>query len=493
MSKQKRLLTKTAFGYGLACDRLFWMYQNAREDLPEPDEATQAIFDQGHLIGNLAKTLYPDGIEIDWTSGHERGIAQTDAVLAEKRPIFEAGFQHGKTHARADILIPAAGGRWDLIEVKSSSAVKEEHLHDVAFQKHVYQGAGLRIDRCSVMHVDKSYVRQGMVDAGGLLARTDVTDEIKPLEGGIPAEVKRQLRVMSRAEAPDARWVALCNDCDLHPRCWAFLPEHNVFSLCAAGTKAVQLMEAGVLRILDIPEDFPLSEKQEIQVRCTRTGEPHIHAGGIQAFLDKLEYPMHFLDFETFMIAVPPFDDMSPYEQVPFQYSLHVVDQPASRAQHFGYLSDGSSDPRPEILESLSVRLGRAGSVVAYNAPFEIRVLESCCRHFPEYAKWLGSVRERFVDLLSPFKSFHYYHPEQKGSASLKAVLPVLTGRSYKELEIADGQAAGLRFREMASGNTTESRKRAIRKALEKYCRQDAEGMIDIIKALQRLCPDRAS
>jgi len=203
MPKQKRLLTKTAFGYGLVCDRLLWMYQNARDQLPETDESTQAIFDQGHLIGDLAKTLYPDGVEIDWTSGHERGVAQTGAMLAERKTIFEAGFQHGETHARADILQPAAGGRWDLIEVKSSSAVKEEHLHDVAFQQYVYQGAGLRIGRCYVMHVDKSYVRQGMVEANRLLTRTDVTEEIKPLADGIPSEVRRQLAIMSGAKAPD--------------------------------------------------------------------------------------------------------------------------------------------------------------------------------------------------------------------------------------------------------------------------------------------------
>jgi len=133
MSRQKHLLTKTAYLYGLICDRLFWIYQNDRELLPEVDETTQAIFDQGHQIGNLAKLLYPGGIEIDWSSGHEAGIAQTDAVVRERKPIFEAGFQYGSTHARADILNPSAGGKWDLIEVKSSSKVKDEHLPDVAF------------------------------------------------------------------------------------------------------------------------------------------------------------------------------------------------------------------------------------------------------------------------------------------------------------------------------------------------------------------------
>lgn len=255
MPQKRRLLTKTAYGYGLLCDKLFWMYQNKRDELPEPGETTQAIFDQGHLIGNLAKSIYPDGVEIDWSSGHDAGIAQTSTALRDRIPIFEAGFQHGQTHARADILRPAARGAWDLIEVKSSGQVKDEHYEDVA-----------------------------------------------------------------------------------------------------------------------------------------------------------------------------------------------------------------------------------------YNAQFEVRVLESCVRHFPKFGAWLESIRPRVVDLHAPFRDFHYYHPGQSGSTSLKAVMPALTGRDYEKLEIADGQTASLRFREMAFGNLAEAGKKAIRKALEIYCRQDAEGMSGIMKALRRLC-----
>jgi hypothetical protein len=126
--------------------------------------------------------------------------------------------------------------------------------------------------------------------------------------------------------------------------------------------------------------------------------------------------------------------------------------------------------------------------VVAYNAPFEIRVLDSCTSHFPANRRWFESIRPRFIDLMVPFRNFDYYHPDQNGSASLKAVLPVLTGKSYEGLEIADGQEAGLRFREMAFGNVGNDRKKAIRKALEIYCRQDAEGMLEVVKALGILC-----
>ncbi len=488
MPKPKHLLTKTAYGYGLNCDRFLWIYQNDRERLPDVDESTQAIFDQGHQIGNLAKTLFPKGIEIDWSPGHEAGIAQTSRILGERRPVFEAGFQHGMTHARADILNPSARGKWDLIEVKSSSQVKEDHLSDVAFQKHVYESAGISVGRCFVMHVDKTYVRKGELDVNGLFALADVTGDIKPLGADLPDEIKRQLSIMSKAKAPEAAVGPHCDGCALHDECWYFLPERHVFLLNRAGQKAYDLMNQGILAIKDIPDDYRLTPRQAIQVSCEKTGEPHMETQKIQAFLQKLKYPLYFLDFETFMTAVPPYDEMSPYEQTPFQYSLHFLPSARAKAEHYSYLSDGTTDPRPELLDRLKKQLSPTGSIVSYNATFEINVLKSCAGHFPQYATWLESIRTRFVDLLIPFREFHYYHPDQSGSASLKDVLPALTGQSYEGLEIADGQAASLRFREMAFGSLSEARKMEIRKALEIYCHQDTEGMIEILKALQRLC-----
>lgn len=481
---QKQLLSKSAFIQGLNCERFLWVYQNERERLPEPDESIQALFDQGHEIGNLAKSLYPGGIEIDWSSGHDAGIAQTARIVGERKPIFEAGFQYDRTHARADILNPSAGGKWDLIEVKSSTQVKDDHLYDVAFQKHVYEGAGIRIGRCFVMLVDKTYVKRGELNAEELLKRTDVTADIKPLAADLPDQIKRQLSVMSEASAPSVGIGPQCDGCPLHEECWAFLPERHVFLLHRANETAQDLMARKILDIKDIPEDYPLSAKQSIQVICEKTGQPHVEPNRIQAFLGQLKYPLYLLDFETFMAAIPPYDELSPYEQVPFQYSLHVVAAPGRRAEHYAYLSDGKSDPRPEVLAALRKQLGRSGSIVAYNAAFETRVLKACANRFPKYGSWLESILPRFVDLYAPFREFHYYHPIQDGSASLKAVLPAMTGRGYEGLEISEGGAASLRFREMALGNVTEARKKAIRKALETYCSQDTEAMIEILNVL---------
>jgi hypothetical protein len=266
------------------------------------------------------------------------------------------------------------------------------------------------------------------------------------------------------------------------------MPERHVCHLIRAGDKSYELMEQGILALGDIPESYPLTPKQSIQVACEKTGRRHVDAGGLSAFLDGLQYPLHFLDFETFAAAIPPYDRLSPYENVPFEYSLHVVEMPGGRARHHSFLSDGSTDPRPEMLSRLRAQLGKKGSIIAYNATFEKRVLASCAGYFPKSAAWFDSVRSRIVDLHAPFRDFRFYHPDQNGRTSLKDVLPVLAGRSYEGLAIADGITASLRFRDLAFGNLAEAEKQQIRKDLETYCHQDTEGMVRIVRALHRQC-----
>jgi len=464
------------------------MYQNKREELPDVDEATQAVFEQGHLVGDIAKSLYPDGIEIDWNDGQESGLARTREYLCSRRPLFEAGFVHGATHARADILVPAPRGRWSLIEVKSAGEVKDEHLEDVAFQKHVYEGAGVRISDCAVMHVNMQYERRGRLEPARLLLREDVTEQIRPLVKEVPLEVERMLAVIAKRKCPEPAMTRACAGCCLYGNCWSWLPERNVLCLFGGFEKGIELMDQGILRIADIPAGYPLTERQRIQVACEKSGRPHIDAERLRAFLSRLRYPLYFLDFETFNVAVPPYDRLRPYENIPFQYSLHVVLSPQKPARHDSWLSDGTTDPRPEFLRKLRSALGTRGSIVAYNASFEMNILKDCADHFPHFSGWVESVCARMVDLYTPFRNLHYYHPGQNGRRSLKDVLPALTRRTYKHLAIADGTTASLRFREMAFGNMSEAEKSRTRRDLEAYCRRDSEGMIAIVGALERLC-----
>ena len=481
-------LSKSKFIAGLQCPKLLWTYYHDKSAIPEPDTGTQAIFDQGHLVGELATSLFPNGTKIDWDAGFDDVISASIKALADRKPLFEAGFRNGPAYARADVLNPISGGKWDLIEVKSGTTVEDVHLQDVAFQKYVYEGAGVPIRRCYLMHIDNSYVRRGEVDAGKLFKKEDVTKQISSMLSGIPDQVSMMRGIIGSKTCPETKLGGNCDSpypCPLKESCWSFLPERNVFSLYRGGARIMDLFEGGIMSLTDILDDFALTENQRIQVECEKSGQPHIDKEAIAGFLNGLLYPLYFLDFETFNTAIPAYDLVRPYQQVPFQYSLCVLRSPGADIEHLGFLADGTKDPRPEILSRLKAELGKTGSIVAYNASFEIRVLTECADYYLAFCNWVQHLLPRFVDLLVPFRSFNYYHPDQLGSASLKAVMPVLTGQGYDKLEIADGGTASLRFLDMAFGDLPEGECATIRKHLEIYCSQDTRGMIEILRALR--------
>ena len=246
------------------------------------------------------------------------------------------------------------------------------------------------------------------------------------------------------------------------------------------------LIKKGILKIADIPADYSLSAKQEIQREVAISGKPHAKKSAIQTFLKNLEYPLHFLDFETFQTAIPMFDGTRPYEQIPFQFSLHIVPKAGTKPEHRIFLAEGRNDPRPEFMRQLKSSVESSGSIVVFNASFEKSRMKECAVVLPQYASWVTAVNSRIVDLLNPFRAFNFYHPDQSGSASMKLVLPALTGKDYTSLEIQEGGAASREFVRVTFGDVTESERKRVRKALEKYCGQDTEGMIWILEELRK-------
>jgi hypothetical protein len=273
----------------------------------------------------------------------------------------------------------------------------------------------------------------------------------------------------------------------LHDRCWSFLPEASVFTLYRGGKKGFILLKRGIQKLADIPDDVALTDVQAIQRSTLLTGQPHIDRPALAAFLGQLEYPVSYLDFETIGTAIPLFDGVKPYQQAPFQYSLHIVRSPGTKPEHRSFLMDGVSDPRPEFMRQLRTDLPETGSVVAYNAGFETGRLKECCELLPEYKPWLRKVTPRVVDLLLPFRGFRYHHPDQNGSNSMKAVLPALTGKGYEKLAIQEGGAASREFLRVTFGDVTAAERRRVRRDLEEYCGLDTLGMVQIVDQLNHL------
>jgi RNase P/RNase MRP subunit p29 len=532
-----KLISKSRYLHGLQCHKLLWYDFNAYDQIPKPSAAQQAIFDQGNLVGELARSLYPGGIEVQAKYFEiDKCVEETKKALAEGVPLFEAGFKHGGAFGRVDVLVPVKvqkqsrnGAKdaksakkrssvideemlWDIVEVKSSTDVKDVNLHDVSLQRYVIEGSGLKVRKCFVCHIDSTYVRRGDVDPRALLKMVDVTEKVAGLMRGVEKRLESMKSVVGSRKMVEVPIGPHCSDpydCPLTEVCWRFLPEDSVFTLTRIGDKGFELLERGVLGLKDIGNSDDFNEKHRIQLEAFRTRKPFADRKAIAEFLERLEYPVHYLDFETFQTAVPVYDGVRPYQQVPFQFSLHIVRTPGGKPEHHSYLAEGDVDPRPEILRLLKHLLGTKGSIVAYNAAFEKGrlgeivessrnsvVMEKASRNDATTAKaakddekWLEMIGRRFVDLLQPFREFAYYHPSQRGSASMKAVLGPLTGKGYDDLAIADGGTASEAYLRVTFGDKSKvrSEKEKIRRQLETYCGRDTEGMIWMVEALRNL------
>jgi hypothetical protein len=482
------LLSKSRYLNGLQCPKLLWVSVNEPARLPPVDAATQHTFDQGHEVGKLAQQLFPGGISLP-TDGFMDNIRQTRDALSCRQPLFEAGFMAGHLFCRVDVLTPDGEDGWDITEVKSTTEVKEEQRQDIAFQRHVCAKYGLNIHHCLIMHINNRYVKQGELEPEKFFIIEDVTDSLDDYSAGLEDSLDEMLSCLE-GEEPEAIIGRRCSDpydCGLQDECWAGLPEHHVMTLASGKKLGEELLQRGIIAITDIPNDVPLSAKQQIQRDCLCCGKAHLNPAELRGFLKKLAPPIYFLDFESFQTAVPLYDGTRPYQQIPFQFSLHVHSGNSDSLCHHGYLADGPADPRPGLLSKLEEAIGTTGSVVAYNAAFESRLLQEAADAFPEHQAWIGNVLGRVVDLMAPFRGFLYYHPSQTGSYSIKKVLPALTGMSYYGLDIGEGSQASLMYMESVFGNMSETERQGIRRNLETYCGQDTEGMVRIVEKLREI------
>ncbi len=490
-------ISKTSFLSGCQCPKLLWKRLNEPDAFPAVDEARQALFDQGHAVGELAKSLYPGGIEVGEGVVHRRSAAEeTASVLARGVPLYEPAFIFGDGYARIDILVPDGPGTWRIVEVKSGASVKEENLLDVAFQLHVCRGAGLTITRCALMHVDTGYVRQGGIDASELLAEKDVTEEVLNLLPTIPARLAGLAAAAAQPSCPAVAIGPHCNrpySCDLQPQCWAFLPDYPVTDLSGDRRgRRWDYLARGVHGLADIPDPGVLNARQQIQIETARSGQPHLDPAALQGFLESLKWPLAFFDIETTSSAVPFYDGTRPYQQIPFQFSLHIHEQPDGPLVHHQFLAEGTDDPRPRFLEELRACLPPDGTVVVYNATFENRCLRDCATAFPGHA-WAAEIPDRTVDLLLPFRAFSYHHRDQHGSASIKDVLPALTGTDYSHLAIRDGNAAARAFAAAEFTDLSAEVRSRLRRDLLAYCKLDTRAMIDLVKALRQITRSSSS
>ena len=287
-----KLLSKSKYMNGLQCLKYLWFNINDKDKIPDIDAGQQHRFDEGHAVGELAKKLYPEGIDIE-TEDFKENLRKTKELLLKKKPLFEAAISVDNIYARADILVPAKDG-WDIVEVKSSTQVKPEHILDVSFQRFCFEKAGLKINKCYVMHVNNQYVKNGNIDPKKYFIKEEVETNLT----GISDKITEMSKVMDLKSYPNIPIGKYCDnpyECPLKHICWKSIPKFSVFDL--TGGKGWKLFEQGIINIKDIPKDFELNPKQQIQVEAFSKNKIHIDKKGIKSFLDKIEYPIHYFHF----------------------------------------------------------------------------------------------------------------------------------------------------------------------------------------------------
>lgn len=473
------MLTKSKYMSGLQCQRLLWF--DYKKLLPEITLSDQHKFNQGHEFEKYVKHLFDEFVDLTGLEFKEN-IEKTSEGVKKKLTIFEAGFKFEELFVRSDIIKPNKNC-WDLYEIKSTTEVKPEHIEDLAFQKYVLEKNGLKIKKCFVIHLNKEYIKNGDIDPEKLCLKEDVTEQVELIEN-IEKNIKICLETLSKKEAPEMNISMNCNkprDCPLKKECWGTLPEYNVTQLTDWRTYW-KLMADGIQDIKDIPKGTSLKPKDEIIVESLKKS-PYISKEHIKHFLKSLHYPLYHFDFETFDTAVPIFDKTRPYQKLPFQYSLHI-EQENGKTKHTMFLSE-CGDPRPEILKQMKKDLEGTGDIIVYNKSFEIMVMKSLMEDFPEHSKWLQNAIDRIVDLALPFQNYYYYDKAQKGKYSIKKVLPVMTGKSYSDLEINNGGDASMLYFYSHIVFKLDNRDE-IRKNLITYCGLDTEGMVWILNKLKK-------
>jgi hypothetical protein len=491
--KKVPMLSKSRFLAGLQCHLRLWYQCFERELIPEVPPSQQAIFDAGHEVGELATQLFPGGILIDEPYFlHKQAVQSTLQAMQDPdvKSIYEAAFAHDGVRIRVDVLERLDDGSWNLVEVKSSTSVKEVYYPDVAVQFYVLEGCGLKINRAGILHINNQYVYDGQnLDLESLFSFEDLTDATMSMQPEIPGqleELKGMLAVDGPPEIQPSRHCHKPYDCEFWDHCTKDMPEFWVYDISGIGQEKLdELAEMGIQAIRDIPQTFPMSQIQD-RIRASVTNRQEFISDQLEAELNDVAYPVHFLDFETIGVAIPRYAGTRPYQTIPFQWSDHILYENGN-LDHREYLCNEDKDPREEFTQTMLDALGTKGSIVIYTT-YETGILNSLIEHFPQYAEELQSVIDRFVDLYAIIKR-HYYHPKFYGSFSLKYVLPALVPEmSYENLSIQDGMQASLDYLRMIDSETSEDEKAKIRQDLLTYCGQDTEAMVVIrYELLKRL------
>lgn len=486
------VLSKSRYCRGVQCPKMLWMDRNM------PEKATakelEAVIRTGEEIEKLACSYFRDCQRVKFNSDREQMCRETEQLLRSGTSVIaEASFMYKNNFCSVDIL-RICGQETQLIDVNSATEIHDIYYDDMAYQYYVLTHCGVNVTQVINMHLDNTYVRQGELELDKLFKLEDCTAQVREKQDRIESSVSTMCSVAEAVQEPVQKIGAYCDKpfvCDYKPYCHRHLPEPSVFSIRRLSTeKKYSLYQQGIISFEDIVSAQPeeLNDKQWQQVKASLYQEPpYIDRDALREFLGTLSYPLYHLDFETYQQAVPLYDGVKPYMQIPFQYSLHVQAGKGAEPEHYEFLGKEGTDPRRALAEQLCRQIPINACSLAFNMAFEKMVLRNLAGYCEDLSEHLMNIHDHMRDLMVPFQRRDYYCRELQGSYSIKWVLPALCAGDpeldYHALEdVHNGSEAMAAFAELP--NRTPEEIVRIRKSLLAYCRLDTLAMVKILNKI---------
>lgn len=485
------VITKSLYCSLLSCDRYAWLSRHKPEKYVEKKQ--EDVLQNGKEVGELARNLFGDFDLIVFNKNINTMIEETqESVERGTHIIAEASFRFENAFCSVDILKNDIDGV-EVYEVKSSTEIQDIYLDDVAFQVYILRHLGYRVKKANIVYLNSEYVRHGDLELDKLFIIEDITDLIKPREALVKDNITRILNNLNNKEEIENDIDSYCfkpYECPFIEYCMKDLPKPNVFDIRRMKiTDKLKLYKAGKISFEDlINENINEKYLQQIDYELNDKDD-YINKENIEDFLNKLSYPLYFLDFETYQQAIPLYDGISPYMQIPFQYSLHYIND--NTLEHTEFLGEEGTDPRRKLALSLISDIKPDTCVLAYNMSFEKGVIKNLAKMYPDLSKALMNIHDNIVDLMVPFYNRDYYTKNMKGSYSIKYVLPALfpddPSLNYHNLKLIHNGSEAMNAFNTLTDYDDEQRK-IIRKNLLEYCKLDTFAMVKIWQKLNEIC-----
>lgn len=482
-----KLLSDSLLLKGFQCKKRYWLEQH-RPELKHPDTSGsewKAMVKKE--VEAEALKLFEGGLQIKGRTPKAAAKATQKAIAKGVQTIIDAVFIHEGVVTRVDALVREDTG-YALYEIKSSAGIKDVYFNEAAIKWAVVTLCKVHPVRSYILHINNKYLREGELDAPALFHKKNITQVVRRRQEEVIKTIDDLLSI--KKDKPHIHIGSWCNDpyeCDFRQHCWRSVPTPSVFDLHKLpGKKKFELYRQGIVRFDELAGAVDLSPIQRHQVEAELEGKDFIDVPALKSFLGTITYPVYFLDFETYQQAVPRFEKLRPYEQIPFQFSLHVIEAAGDEPRHVEFLAEAGEDPRRRLAERLVAVMGDHGTILAYNQAFEKGVIRKLGEWYPDLAASLDAMQGRFADLMYPFEKGLYYTKRMNGRHSIKTVLPALVPElSYQGMEIGHGGEAMNAYATLHLVKDAEAH-RAIRQNLLEYCKLDTLAMVKIWEKLKK-------